>query len=546
VTERPARLTGSTLVAAGILASRLSGVVRDAVVNAVFGVGPHLDVFRTALRAPNILQNLLGEGTLSASFIPIYSRLLAEGRRGDAGRFAGAICGLLIATAGAVALLGVLLARPLVTLLTPGYLADAAAVAAGEATVDRLPLAIAAVRYVFPMTGLLVLSAWALGVLNSHRRFFLPYVAPVVWNAAIVAALVFAGGLTGGLGGGGLDRLLFAACLGALVGGGLQLLVQLPLVVREMTGFRLSLDTRAAGVREALAAFAPVVTGRGVAQLGAYVDLLLASYLAAGALGALGSAQTLYLLPISLFGMSVAAAELPELARAGRAEGGEICRRATAGLARMAFFTIPTVVGYLAFGYLVVGGLFARGRFGLADTWLVYLTLAAYALGVLPSTSARMLQNVCYALGEQRTTARIGIARTLLAGALGAAMMLVLDQVPLTAFTGPLSGGGDRGLRLGAAGLALGSGVAAWLEVALLVRAVRRHLPAFELPWAIAGRRLAAAAASAVAAGLVWWLTATSFRLPLLVSAILVLGVFGVGYLGRQLPALLRGRGPQT
>jgi len=155
-------------VALGILSSRAFGFLRESVLAFFFGAGPHADVFRIALRGPNLLQNLLGEQTLSASFIPIYSRMLGAGRGDEAGRFAGAILGLLMAVASLVALLGVLFAEPIVAILAPGYLGDAARVAGGLAEVDRYSLAVTAVRIVFPMTAVLVLSAWSLGVLNSH------------------------------------------------------------------------------------------------------------------------------------------------------------------------------------------------------------------------------------------------------------------------------------------------------------------------------------------------------------------------------------------
>jgi putative peptidoglycan lipid II flippase len=236
VSESDGGRPAASKVAGGILISRLFGLVREASLATFFGAGPHADVFRTALRGPSILQNLLGEQALSASFIPVYSRLLAEGRRQEAGRLAGAIFGLLLAVTGGLSMLGMLLAEPLVTVLSAGYLADAARVAAGEATVDRFPLAVAAVRIVFPMAGLLALSAWCLGILNSHRRFFLPYLAPALWNASIIAVLWWVGApLLDEAGTFGLplqarDRLLSAACVGALAGGILQFAAQLPLV----------------------------------------------------------------------------------------------------------------------------------------------------------------------------------------------------------------------------------------------------------------------------------------------------------------------------
>ncbi|NIR59966.1 MAG: murein biosynthesis integral membrane protein MurJ, partial [Gammaproteobacteria bacterium] len=191
-------------VAAGILLSRIAGLVRERAIAHYLGVSAFADVVRTALRMPNVLQNLLGEGTLSASFIPVYSELLEEGREEEAGRVAGTIFALLVAVAGALALIGILLAPVLVSVFTPGF----------EGL--RRELTIASIRIIFPMAGILVLSAWALGILNSHRRFFVSYVAPVVWNAAIIATLVVFGGDVSP------SRLVIAVAWGALVGGLLQ------------------------------------------------------------------------------------------------------------------------------------------------------------------------------------------------------------------------------------------------------------------------------------------------------------------------------------
>ncbi|HSG39244.1 MAG TPA: murein biosynthesis integral membrane protein MurJ [Thermoanaerobaculia bacterium] len=523
--EAAAGRGGAVLVAAGILSSRLIGVLRNVVLASYFGAGPHMDVLTTAMRAPNFLQNLLGEGTLSAAFIPIYSRLLHEGKREEAGRFAGAIFGLLLATAGALALLGVLLARPITSVLAMGF-------RDGAGAVDRFELTVQAVRIIFPMTLFLVLSAWALGVLNSHRRFFLPYFAPVVWNAAIIAALVWAGGW--GAGGqpslAALNRLLFAACWGALAGGALQLLVQLPTVLRLLRGFRPSLSPRVAGVKEALGAFGPVLAGRGVVQLAGYLDIFLASFLAAGAVGALGYAQILYLLPISLFGMSVAASELPELSRLGRADASrarELLERVRRSLRQMAVLNVPAFVGYLAFGYLIVALLFRRGVFGAQDNWLVYLVLCGYTLGLLASTSSRLLQNTFYALGETRVPARIAALRVAVSAGLGAALMVWLDRYPVAGLAAEAGTSGEP-LYLGAVGLALASGVGAWLELLLLRRSLAGRVEGAVLPAGEMAKMTGLALAAAVPAALAgWWLRG----LPLAPRAVLVVGLYAVLYL---------------
>jgi putative peptidoglycan lipid II flippase len=535
---------GAASVGAGILLSRLAGLAREQTVAFFFGVGPHADALTAALRVPNALQNLLGEGALSAAFIPIYSRLVEEGRRDDAGRFAGAIFGLLLAAAATLALAGVVLARPLVALLAPGFLADAAAVAAGRAAVDRFALSVAAVRVLFPMTGCLVLSVWALGVLNSHRRFFLPYFAPVLWNAAMITALLLAGHVAGvwpaaahGAAGAGAqaapialavrDRLLAAFCWGALAGGLLQFAVQLPAVARVIRGFRPAFSTRVPGVREALAAWGPVVAGRGVVQIAGYVDLFLATLLATGATGANRYAQMLYILPISLFGMSIAASELPELSRLrGEAASPALLSRVRRALGAVAFLNVPTVVGYLAFGYLVVGAVYRHGSFGGADQGLVYLALCGYSSGILATTSSRLLQNTFYALGDTRTPAKIAALRVGAAAALALPLMFWLDRYPLPPRFGPQPPG--QQLYLGTLGLAIASGAGAWIELARLRAALRRRLPDFELPWRDDLRILLLALAAALPAALLWRLLPAR---PGLVTALPVLAAYGLLYL---------------
>lgn len=523
-------------VALGILSSRAFGFLRESVLAFFFGAGPHADVFRIALRGPNLLQNLLGEQTLSASFIPIYSRMVGGGKEEAAGRFAGSILGLLVAVASLLALMGVLFAEPIVAILAPGYLGDAARVASGVEDVDRYRLAVTAVRIVFPMTAVLVLSAWSLGVLNSHRRFFLAYFAPVLWNASIITALwlaaysgwqLWGASETPGTATAFRNRLLIAACVGALIGGVLQFAVQLPLVFRLLKGFRLSLSTRVEGVKEALGAFAPLAAGRGAVQLSGYLDLVLASFLVPGAIAALGWAQILYLLPIALFGVSVAAAELPELSlRTAPEQEAELNRRLDASIRQMAFLTVPTVVGYLLLGFYIVGGLFRRGSFGVQDNWLVYLVLAAYSVGLLASSTSRLLNNVFYALGKTKTPARVAVERVVLSALVGAVSMVWLDRIPVSRVAGPATGG--RELFMGAIGLAVGASVGALFELWRLLVALNQQGLGFRLPVASIGRMAATATATAAPVVLVLMLLTS---MPMLAKAVLALVVYAGLYL---------------
>ncbi|GAB5533945.1 MAG: murein biosynthesis integral membrane protein MurJ [Rubricoccaceae bacterium] len=537
-TEARPKGSAAAFVAAGILASRILGLVREKVIAYYFGLGEHYDVYQLLMKGANLLNNLLGEGTLSASFIPIYSRMLEEGRERDAGRFAGAILGLLIAIAAVVTLTGVALAQWVVVLIGGyGFLDDAAEVAAGTLSVDRYALAVELFKYALPMAAFLMLSAWALGVLNSHRRFFLPYVAPTLMNIVTVIALVWAAMVQFDqpFGIGALDvvpvpalnTLLKAAVIGTLIGGFSQFVVQLPLVLKLSKGLRLSVSTKVKGVREAANAFGPVVAGRGVAQVSSYVDTWLATLAAAGTLGALRPALVLYILPISLFGMSVAASELPELSRISASRLKEFLDRVERSTRQVLYLVVPTVVGYLCFGLLIVRTLFGGGSFGLQDAWLVYLILGGYTLGLGATAVSRLLQNSFYALSDTKTPAKIAVLRVVTSGILGASLMFWLDGTTVPEAIGIAAEG--RPLTLAAVGLAAGTSVGAWAELLALRIALGRKTDGFSLPARRVAQMLGLAGLAATPALLLWWGLPD---LPVAVTAGLVLAVYGGTYLG--------------
>lgn len=504
---------GAARVGAGILASRIAGFVRERVFAHYFGSSDLADAWRAGLRLPNVVQNLLGEGTLSASLVPVYAEMLEQGRYEDARRFAGATLGILLVVTGALALLGYALAPALVAVFFSRW--DAA----------KQDLTALVVRVLFPMTGVLVLSAWTLGILNSHRRFFVSYVAPVFWNLAMIVAMV--GGAVY-LGLAPQSRgLVVALAWGALVGGFLQLGWQIPHLLPLLGGVRLSLGKGVSGVREAVRNFWPAVAARGVVNLSGWIDLVLAGWLRTGAVALLGYAQTFYLLPISVFGMSVAASELPELSRM-RGEGERLlAERVAAALRRVAYFIVPSAALYLLLGDVVVAAFYETGEFGQAETLITWAVLCGYTLGLPASGSSRVLTSAFYALRDPRTPARAAYLRVALSAGSGVALMLPADRL------------GFAALRLGAAGLALGATLGAWAELWVLGRALRRrigaHGPGAEV---VARLGLAASLASAVAVAL----QLTFPPAPPFLVALGTLVPFGVVYLA--VAALLGRRDP--
>lgn len=483
------------LVGAGILLSRIVGLVRQYAFAHYFGLrSDAADAFNQAFRIPNFLQNLFGEGVLSASFIPIYSRLLAEGDEEEAGRVAGAVAAILALVASTLVLLGVLATPIFIDLIAPGFHGA------------KRELAIRIVRILFPGAGLLVMSAWCLGILNSHRKFFLSYTAPVMWNLAMIGALVFFGRR--------MDEpsLAIALAWASVAGSALQFGVQAPYVLRLVRRLRVRPDTRSGYVREVIRNFVPVFFSRGVVQISAFVDGMLASPLPTGAVTGLANAQTLYTLPVSLFGMSVSAAELPAMSSAlgDHADvAAQLRVRLNAGLRQIAFFIVPSAMAFLALGDVVAGLVFQSGKFKHVDALFVWGVLAGSAVGLLASTLGRLYSSTYYALRDTRTPLNFAVIRVALTTALGYVCALWL----------PGWLGVDH--RWGVAGLTASAGVAGWVEFTLLRRALNRRIGRTGLPARLVAT-LWASASLAAAAGWAIKLTVGPHNPRLVGAAVLI------------------------
>ncbi|MGD0962755.1 MAG: murein biosynthesis integral membrane protein MurJ [Candidatus Acidiferrales bacterium] len=463
------------LVAAGIFLSRIAGLVRQRIFAHYFGNSDAADAFNAAFRIPNFLQNLFGEGVLSASFIPVYAGLLARKEDQEARRTAGAVAALLALTTSILVLVGLVATPYLIDGIAPGF--------HGE----KRELTIRLVRILFPGAGLLVFSAWCLGILNSHRRFFLSYTAPVIWNAAMIATLW-------GFGGRYAQYPLAAiVAWGSVVGSALQVVVQLPVVLRLLRGLRLSLD-QTPNVKTVVHNFGPVFVGRGVVQISGYVDAWLASWLGTGALSAFSYAQILFTLPVSLFGMSVSAAELPHMSGAlgDDHEIAEALRaRLDPGLRQIAFFVLPSVVAFLVLGDVIVAALYQTGRFTHSDALYVWAILAGATVGLLASTLGRLYSSAYYALRDTRTPLRFAVVRVVLTTILG-----YLCAIPL-----PRALGIDP--RWGVVGLTVSAGIASWVEFTLLRLTLNRRIGKTGIPAAYLARLWIAAGSAATVGWLI-------------------------------------------
>jgi putative peptidoglycan lipid II flippase len=497
----------AAVVAAGILLSRIAGLVRESIFAHYLGNSAAADAFKAGFRIPNILQNLFGEGVLSASFIPVYSRLLSEDNEEAANLVGWAVGAILGGAIAVLVLLGVIAAPWLIDAIAPGFQGD------------TRQLTIRIVQVLFPGAGMLVMSAWCLGVLNSHHRFFASYTAPVAWNLAIIGALLLYGPRAS------QNRLAIDLAWASVIGALLQILVQLPQTLPLLGRLQLHFERVRTELKVVFNNLLPVIASRGAAQVSGYIDNLLASLLPTGAVAAINYAQILYLLPISLFGMSVAAAELPTMSRATISSTGgelpattaEILRaRLNAGLRQISFLVVPSAAAFLFIGDMIVALLFESGQFGHRDVIYVWSILAGSAVGMLAATMSRLYNSTYYALSDTRTPLRFALVRV--------ALTLVLGY--LSAIMLPPELGVAR--RWGAVGLTASAGIAAWIEFALLRWKLNRRLGSTGLSrsylvslWGMA----LAASIAALAAKL-------SLHAAPRLTALAVIPLYGTVYLG--------------
>jgi len=496
------------MVGAGILISRIIGVVRQRVFAHYLGTSDAAGAFSAAFRIPNFLQNVFGEGALSASFIPVYANLLARGDKKEASRVADAVLTLLALATSIIVLIGVITTPFFVRLFAASF---------DPATRE---LTTQLIRIFFPGAGLLVLSAWCLGVLNSHRKFFLSYTAPVVWNLTIIATLIWFGGREDQF------HLATLTAWGSVVGSALQFAVQMPTVLSLIRRLRPVFDIASANVRTVLRNFFPVFMSRGVVQISAFVDAMLAGLISPQAVAALTYAQSLYTLPVSLFGMSVSAAELPAMSSTlgSRDEvANQLRHRLDDGLRRIAFFIVPSVVAMMVFGDVMTGALYQTGKFNRADSTYVWGILAGSTLGLLASTLGRLYASTYYALHDTRTPLRYAVIRVVLTTGLG-----YICAIPLPHLIG-------IDPKWGAAGLTASAGVAGWVEFALLRRSLNQRIGRTGLAASYIGRLWLAA----VGGALLGWAIKIAIGQPHpIVVAALVLVPYGLTYFG--IASLLR------
>jgi putative peptidoglycan lipid II flippase len=314
-----------------------------------------------------------------------------------------------------------------------------------------------------------------------------------------------------------LPRLAVILAFGALAGSALQMLVQLPTVMKLVPNLRFRLEL-SEHVRATVRNFVPVFVSRGVVQISAYIDEVLASLLPTGAVTGLANAQILYTLPVSLFGLSVSAAALPAMSGAVGLDAIHLLRdRVNTGLRHIAFFVVPSAVVFLTLGDVVAAALFQTGRFTYADAVYVWGILAGSSIGLLATTFARLYSSTYYALRDTRTPLRFALVHVGIATVLGYLAAIVLPPI--------------IGIEpvWGTVGLTAAASIAGWVELLLLRRSLNRRIGQTGLPFSLGVRLWGAALA---AAGVAWSIKLTLHEGHPILRAALILLPFGAVYVG--------------
>lgn len=389
-------------VALATLVSRILGLVRDLLMAAYFGAGRVADIFFIAFMIPNLFRRLVAEGALSVSFVPVYTESLIKNGRFESQKLASNVLVLQTMAVAIIVAAGLIMA-PQVT-----------AVFADDGMSPELyTLSVNLTRLMLPFLIFSSVVSFAMGYLNSHGAFFAPAFSTVLLNIGMITGIVFLGKF--------FEQPVYGAAYGVLIGGLLQVLLQVPYMIRH--GFRLSLsfNFRHPGVSRVFGTMMPAVFGIAAFQVNALVSNLLAAMIAEGSVSYIYYTTRLTELVFGVFIVSIGNVMLPEMSRAGAApeSGRDMNRILTGSVSAALFVAVPAAAGLIAAGLPIVSFIFMHGNFTYADSVMTYRSLVWAGTGLVFMAAARVVIPAFYTLKDTRipvATSAISIAVNLVLG----------------------------------------------------------------------------------------------------------------------------------
>jgi putative peptidoglycan lipid II flippase len=490
-----ARITKAAgTVGAATLLSRIVGFLRDVVVAWFFGAGLAADAFFMAFTIPNLLRRLFAEGSLTISFVPVFTECLFKRGQEEAFRLARSAWWLLTILLAAVALVGVLLSPLIVKLIARGFLSSP----------EKFDLTVLLTRIMFPYIFFISLVALAMGILNALGHFAAPALAPVLLNLTMIGSVLFLSPH--------LAEPSKGLAIGVIIGGVLQLALQIPFMVRK--GFRLFVRSPLyhPAIKRIALLMVPAIFGAAVYQMNIVVARVLASYLPEGSVSYLYYADRLVQFPLGVFAIALATAVLPSLSKQAAVGDMEGLRSSFSYAMKLVFFiTIPAMTGLIILRAPIVGLLFQRGAFDPATTRLTAEALLYYSLGLWAFSGVRIVVSTFYALQDTKTPVKIAVISLFVNIVLSILLMRPMRH----------------------SGLALATSLASGVNLILLIGALKKrlgHIGARDILQSLFKTSAAAAVMGGVIALVALWATPRLGEGPWQLLA-WVLGSIGAGFL---------------
>ena len=396
------------IISLATLASRLLGFIRDVVIARIFGVYLYAQAFVIAFRIPNLFRDLVGEGASNAAFVPVFSEYNAKHSKEEFWELANIVLNILLVILMSIVLLGIIFSPLIVRMIAPGFIVSP----------EKLAVTVQLNRIIFPYVLLISLAAYSMGILNSLKHFAIPAFGPCLLNISlIVFVLLFGEGIKG-------------LALGVLIGGVLQLAIQIPILYKKGFRFRFLIKFSHPAVKSIGRLMVPRIFSSSIYHLNNFVDSIFGSLVwivGEGGVAILYFAYRLIQFPLGVFSNALAQAILPTLSTQALEDNRDNFQKTLSWGLRIVFFAmLPASVGLFVLARPIISTLFGGGRFDLSSVNLTASALSFYSIGLSAYGATRILQNGFFAIKDTKTPAKVASLALIVNIVLNAILMFPL------------------------------------------------------------------------------------------------------------------------